>query len=236
MFSVSCRKSSSFILRITGRVRYTFPETSIEVPSGNIIFLPEGSSYDFVSLTESPCEYISVRFTADITNAATSVYPFDGFQDAETFINNMVDLWRFGDNGDRYKCYSVFYNLLVYIEGLEKQTYIDKKKNNVILPGISYLKEHIYDCDLKTDILHRLCGISGTYFRRIFQANYMMSPQEYILGKRLSHAKAIIDSGDFDSISKIAASVGYNDALYFSRAFKKKYGVSPSQYAKEQTE
>ena len=91
----------------------------------------------------------------------------------------------------------------------------------------------IYDCDLKAEILPQLCGISGTYFRKIFQANYSVTPQKYILSKRLAHAKNIIDNGDYDTISEIAASVGYSDPLYFSRAFKKKYGISPSQYSKD---
>ena len=234
--SVTNKKSHSFVLRTSGTMLYKFRNTSIEVHPGSIVFVPRGSDYEFATLSDEPCEYISLRFDADVTDAVPSVYPFDGFQDAEVFTNTLAELWRFGDRADHYKCYSVFYNLLVYIESLEKQAYMDKRKNSIILPGIEYLKEHIYDCDLKIETLHRICGISGTYFRQIFQANYMVSPQVYILGKRLSHARAIIDSGDFDSISEVAASVGYNDALYFSRAFRRKYGVSPSGYAKARTE
>lgn len=55
-----------------------------------------------------------------------------------------------------------------------------------------------------------------------------MNPQDYITAKRLFHAKSILDSGDFDSIREIALSVGYSDPLYFSKVFKKRYGVSPS--------
>ncbi len=230
--SVNCRKSSSFVLRTAGFMRYNFSGCIIDVHPGEIIFLPKGSSYDYTSLTDTPCEYVSIRITADLTDATPSIYSFDGFQDADEFTNNLPDLWKFGDQAEHYKCYAIFYNLLSYIENLEKMTYMDKKKFNIIMPAVSYLKTHLYDCDLKIDTLHQLCGISGTYFRKIFQANFTTTPQSYILGKRLSHAKTIIDSGDFGSISEIAASVGYTDPLYFSRAFKKKYGLSPLQYAK----
>ena len=101
----------------------------------------------------------------------------------------------------------------------------------MITPAVDYIKKHIYDADLKTDNLHQLCGISGTYFRKIFLANFGTNPQSYILKRRLSHAKALLDSGDFTTISELAASVGYTDPLYFSRVFKKKYGESPSKYA-----
>ena len=59
-----------------------------------------------------------------------------------------------------------------------------------------------------------------------------MSPKEYVLSKRISHAKSIIESGDFDTVKKVAAMVGYNDPLYFSKAFKKIYGFSPSDLNK----
>lgn len=230
--SVVNRKINSFILRTSGCMRYTFPNRTMDIHAGEIIFLPKGSSYNYSTLTDTPCEYISIRFTADLTDAIPFAYPIDGFQDADEFINILPDLWKFGNKTERYKCYSVFYNLIAYLGSLENQTYMDKNKLNIIQPAVSYLKRHLYDCDLKVDVLHELCGISDTYFRKIFQANYAASPQKYILGKRLSHAKTIIDSGDFDSISEVATSVGYTDPLYFSRAFKKKYGLSPSQYAK----
>lgn len=231
--SVISRESNSFILRTSGCVRYAFSDYSIDVHPGEIAFLPKGSTYTFQSLVDTPCEYIAIKFDADLTNAKPSSYPFEDFKDAEEFINNITDLWKFGNKADHFKCYSIFYNLLSYIENLENLSYIDKKKFIVISPAISYLKKHIYDCDLKIETLYEICGISGTYFRKIFQANYNMSPQKYILGKRLSHAKAIIENKEFDTISEVALSIGYDDPLYFSRIFKKTYGISPSQYLKD---
>lgn len=60
-----------------------------------------------------------------------------------------------------------------------------------------------------------------------------MSPKEYVVTQRISHARFIIESGDFDSIAEVAQLVGYNDPLYFSKAFKKLYGISPSSFNRE---
>lgn len=226
------RKFNSFILRLTGAVRYTFPECAIELHPGEMVFLPQGSSYEFLSLTGSPCEYVAIRFYADIVGNNPFSLPFTGFPEIDEFSLQLPELWKFGGKAEHYKCYSIFYNLLSYFEFLEKQSYMNTSKSQIISPAISYLKEHIYDCNLSSANLHRLCGISGTYFRKIFQANYSVSPQKYIMSKRLSHAKTIIDSGDYNSITEVASAVGYEDPLYFSRAFKKKYGVSPTIYAK----
>lgn len=230
--SVKNRKGSSFILRMTGKVRYTFSDYSIEVASGEIVFLPAGSSYLLETISDCESEYISILFESTLTDASPSSFPFDGFSDADEFINNLHSFWKFGGASDHYKCYSIFYNLLSYLHFLENQSYMNKKKLSIISPAISYLRAHVYDCDLKTETLYNICGISGTYFRKLFEARYSVSPQKYILSKRLSHAKAIIDNGDYGSIAEVSLSVGYSDPLYFSRAFKKKYGISPSQYAK----
>ena len=229
---VSCRKHNSFILRLSGCTRYSFNGFHIDLHPGEIAYLPKGASYEFCPLTDLPCNYISISFEGDTEDAVPSAYSFDGFRDADEYINNLYSLWNFGNKSEKYRCYSIFYNLLSYLEALENQDYIDKGKFSIISPAVSYMKSHIYDCDLNIETLHNLCGISGTYFRSIFESHYGTSPQKYISSKRLSHAKTLIDGGDYGSISEIAASAGYSDPLYFSRAFKKKYGVSPSQYAK----
>lgn len=231
-FSVPYRKSHAFALRKSGYTRYSFEGFHIDLNPGDIIFLPKGTKYEFNALKQYPCEYVLISFEGDIESATVSSYSFEGFQNAEEFTNDLPSLWSFGGKAEKYKCYAVFYNFLSYLEGLRNQAYIDKGKFNIISPAISYLKTNIYDCELNIETLYNLCGISGTYFRYIFESHYGVSPQKYICAKRLSHAKAIIDSGDYNSICEIAEAVGYCDPLYFSRAFKKKYGVSPKQYAK----
>ena len=226
------RKSHTFILRTTGIVRYTFEYAHFEAHPGEIMFLPKGSSYTFENLSDTACEYISINFSADLESPAPALYPFNNFKDADEFLNHLPDMWKFGGKQEHYRCYAIFYNLLSYIETLHKQKYSDINKAGLISPAVSYLKKHLYDPTLTVDTLSSICGISGTYFRKIFQANYSMSPNEYILEKRLSHAKTLIETGEFNSISEVSFSAGYTDPLYFSRAFKKKYGVSPSQYGK----
>ena len=229
---VISRKSHAFILRTTGVVSYTFENARFEVHPGDIMFMPKGSAYVYDTLTENSCEYISINFSADLENPVPSLYSFVNFKDADEFVNHIADMWKFGGRQEHYRCYAIFYNLLSYIENLQKQNYSDKNKAGLISPAVDHLKGHLYDHNLNIDMLSAICGISGTYFRKIFQANYSMSPNEYILEKRLSHAKTLIEIGEFNSISEVAFSVGYTDPLYFSRAFKKKYGVSPSQYGK----
>lgn len=231
--SIICRKTNGFIIRPKGQIVYSFPDHSIDLKADEIIFLPRGIAYEYEVVSEEALEYINITFESEYVLSTPAVYSLEGFQSTDELVNQLANLWKLGTISDHFKCYSIFYHLLAYIENLESQAYMDKKKSYLIAPAISYLKEHLYDCDLRIDTLCELCGISGTYFRRIFQANYAQSPHQYIISKRLSHAKTIIDSGDYNTISEVAITVGFNDSLYFGQAFKKKYGVSPSQYEKE---
>lgn len=232
MSSTPFRKSNLLVLRTVGAVRFTFPEHTFDTYPNDIIFLPHGSCYDLIS-TDSPSHYVTIRFEGDVSEPTPFVCSVTDFPEIAELKNNLTDMWKFGGVAEQFRCYSVVYNLFAYLKNVENFTYADKKNFNIIVPAVSYLKKHIYDRDLKIETLVNLCGISGTYFHKLFQTHYSMSPQKYILSKRLSQAKSIIDSGDFDSISEIALQTGYNDPLYFSRAFKKKYGVSPLNYAKQ---
>lgn len=231
-YTTKPRKFNSLIIRISGSVRYSLEDSHFVLNAGDIAFLPKGSRLGISTVSELPSEFISINFEADLSDTTPFFYSLESFPNVEDFSDNLVNLWKFGDYADRYKCYSHFYNILSYLKNLESQRYIGKKKLDIISPAISYLKTHIYDSDLNLEKLYQVCNVSGTYFRKIFKDNYSVSPQQYILSKRLSHAKAIIDSGDYNAISEVALSAGYTDALYFSRIFKKMYGVSPSQYAK----
>ncbi|MBO5453300.1 MAG: AraC family transcriptional regulator [Clostridia bacterium] len=79
-----------------------------------------------------------------------------------------------------------------------------------------------------SDHLH----LSRAYFRNVFFEKCNISPQEYILSTRLKRAKELLEMNMF-SISFVAHSVGYDDALQFSKIFKKHMGISPRQYAKQ---
>lgn len=70
-------------------------------------------------------------------------------------------------------------------------------------------------------------GVSSRHFRRLFQQATGLSPQQYVLNLRLNEAKRLLGSMP---IYEVAERVGFENALYFSRLFKEKIGVSPSRW------
>ena len=73
------------------------------------------------------------------------------------------------------------------------------------------------------------CGISKYHFLRVFEQVTGSTPIEYQNRIRIERAKLLLEESN-TPISEIAARLGYTSPAYFSDAFKKKTGLSPSQY------
>jgi transcriptional regulator GlxA family with amidase domain len=77
----------------------------------------------------------------------------------------------------------------------------------------------------------RLSGLTERTFKRRFRQATGMPPLEYVHALRLEEAKQMLESGDLP-IEAIANEVGYEDAGYFSRLFRRKVNLTPAQYRK----
>lgn len=224
------RKTSGFVLRTRGETKFTFDDKVIFVKAGQMIFIPKGAVYDFEIVSPEPSEYTLFSFEESFQNPAPKVFSLENFPDANFIAGHATQLWNLGTSADKFKVLSLFFNLLSYLSGIESADYSAKQKLEIIAPAVDFLKRNIFSPSLSANKLHSLCGISDTYFRKIFITNFGMSPQAYIISKRLSAAMAQIDTGHFLTVAELSEAVGYRDPLYFSRAFKQKYGVSPSEF------
>lgn len=86
-----------------------------------------------------------------------------------------------------------------------------------------------YGEQLTLDWLSDAVGLSPKYLTRVFRRKMGCTVFDYLTRVRLDNAKRLLSSTD-KSISEIAAAVGYNDALYFSKVFRKDFGVPPSKW------
>ena len=75
----------------------------------------------------------------------------------------------------------------------------------------------------------RHAGVSRSSLYRAFEMDFGCSPSEYLTRCRLSRARQLLSHSAL-SVSQVAASVGFDDPLYFSRVFKRETGLSPSAF------
>jgi AraC-like DNA-binding protein len=71
--------------------------------------------------------------------------------------------------------------------------------------------------------------MSREYLRHLFKKEYGVSPVQYLIMKRMDHARSLLRSTD-QSVKSIAYECGFGDEHYFSRLFRKAVGVSPSEF------
>ena len=71
--------------------------------------------------------------------------------------------------------------------------------------------------------------MSDTYFRKLFNKEFNMSPKKYVITKRMEYASSLIMS-KYYGLQEIADMCGYADYKHFSVEFKKHFLISPSHY------
>ena len=91
-----------------------------------------------------------------------------------------------------------------------------------------YIDEN-YRQSISLDTLAERFYFSREYIGRIFRAQYGCAVYEYIQQRRMEQAKALLANPRL-SLQAIAEHLGYSNANYFSKAFRRHFGASPSEY------
>lgn len=94
--------------------------------------------------------------------------------------------------------------------------------------AVTYIENH-FDKKIRISLLAKLSNYSERQFIRVFKETFNSTPTEYIMNIRVKNAKQLLSASNY-SITEIAFRCGFGDSNYFSRAFKKSTGVSPTQY------
>ena len=226
------RPSHGFIFKLTGESVYTFKDKNVRLEARQMLFIPKGETYSVKKVSRGESKFIVINFQAKIYDAQPKLYDISQISDAYNDFKTINKMWLFNNSAGNYKCISLFYKILSDLCALAKNNYKSTSQKNIIQCSLVYLEEHIFDCGLNISDIVQKSGISGTYFRNIFTAIYGTTPKKYINNKRLTQARNILDGGEFNNIREVAEAVGFDDALYFGKIFKSRYGISPSEYTK----
>jgi AraC-like DNA-binding protein len=106
-----------------------------------------------------------------------------------------------------------------------QSNYMSSEKIN---RAIQYMNLN-YNRKLNLNDIAAEAGYSVSRFVYLFKLYFKMSPIDFLLNERIEKAKKIIGITSL-GIAEIGYSVGFSDQLYFSKAFKKRVGMSPKNY------
>ena len=76
-----------------------------------------------------------------------------------------------------------------------------------------------------------MVDVSPSYMTALFHKNLQISPGEYIRRIKIQESKQMIREGNMN-FTEIAAALHYSTVHHFSRQFKEKFGITPTEYAK----
>ena len=103
-------------------------------------------------------------------------------------------------------------------------------ENEIIRRAQQYVSAHIRE-KLSVPTVARMVDVSPSYLTALFHKNLQISPGEYIRRIKLQESKQMIRENSMN-FSEIAAALQYSTVHHFSRQFKDKFGITPTEYAK----
>jgi AraC-like DNA-binding protein len=182
-------------------------------------------------MDKSLCEEL---LSGDITISEYHHSDADGTLEISKLFDSLF--FAVSDNSEELFLESVAYISMIFVNlrkaGLLLSKKSKSKKNNFVRIVQDYLSLHYNEQITSQDIAKELF-YNQSYFCRLFRENYGISFLDYLTLYRISNAKLLLSSEKV-RISDVAEQVGFLDASYFSRCFKKIVGISPVEYQKSQ--
>ena len=209
----------------SGQLTYTQNGKQFVSDPSHAILLPMNGTYSIFGDREG---YFPVlNFSCEDLNCPEILsIPLSNPQSCLRDCETLRSIFLFG--GSRAKAFSVFYGLL------DKLSDAARPGTDPLVPAIRYIEANLHDPALSNTQLAAEAGISEVYLRKLFSRHYHTTPKQYILELRLQKARQLLTQSPA-TVTETAEQCGFSSLYHFCRIFKKKTGLTPTQYAKRHT-
>jgi AraC-like DNA-binding protein len=116
----------------------------------------------------------------------------------------------------------------LFYSAQQAQSAADTPHPNVIESAITRLQNE-FQRDWNMKLFAQELGVSYSWFRHTFTVHTGLSPHQYLLELRLVRARNLLAETEL-SVKEIARQTGFEDELYFSRLFRQRLNLTPSQW------
>jgi YesN/AraC family two-component response regulator len=239
----------SFI--ISGSVDYLIDMENYTLKKGQVLISNPGLYHKELFNENTSCRELHIGITnVNIFNSSKKNYIDIGDKNILTLTNykdeilkvcnEIIDEQRNHKQTSPFMLKSLVMKLLILlhreineeIPNLNSQefSFKSREKKSLVEAITKYLtNNYIEDISLYT--LSKNMYLSPVYISKIFKELMGDSPINYLIRIRLSKAKELLQKSNL-SIKEISEAVGYKDPYYFSKLYKKYYGISPSKQRK----
>lgn len=218
---------------VSGKGTYTLNGSSYPVHAGQVFLVWPNTLVRYCADESDPWEYYWLGFTgpdAAALAAQSGIRPEApvrsvGFgRSIQQYITAIYDA-RGQSVWSRTQMLGYAYLLLgKLVEGQSEP----ENRSDCVEKAAEFLSNNYAD-QITIDDAAAFAGISRSWLYRGFQRRYGKSPLAYLEELRMQYAAQLLRTTAL-RVNEIACSVGYLDALYFSRAFSRRMGLSPTAY------
>ena len=211
------------------------------IKSGEILVLPSGVSHRYWADEADPWSIYWCHFTGFLAGEYVSHLmgeessPVISLGQSPALISQFRTLLQATSTG--YDLHAMVYaanmlkQLLTSI-ALAVKDKAEEAKSDFNIQSVQALMLQNLDKPLTLDYLASSVGLSRYHFSKKYKQVTGYAPIQHLIRMKVEYASYLLETSD-TSIAEIATKVGYEDALYFSRQFKRVTGVSPRQFRQQ---
>ena len=188
------------------------------VSAGQLFVIRPDEITTYTADKDEPWEYVWIAFRSDETYFTERVSVFDtphGLDGKLVALLNTEQLSREG-------CLAIIYDLIYRTSESDEGEAGDERVRRIR----RYIKYN-YMLPISVEGIAERFGFDRTYLYRTFKRRYGIGIKEYITSVRMENGEKFLREGY--TVKEAAHMVGYEDEFNFSKAFKARYGVSPSK-------
>lgn len=206
-----------------GKITYTHNNKEYVSDPYHAIILPKGQNYTIRG--DKTGIFPVINFDcAGVLCDTMMVLPVGNVDFIMRDFTQMKNLFLFEKN--RTKVISLLYNIIYSL------SVSDVSESSILLPAMKYLEDNYSFSEISNKILAQKCNISEVYFRKLFTGYYGITPRQYIIDIRINKAKQLLTDGIL-KINAVSEECGFSNPYHFSRLFKEKTGITPTEYMKQ---
>lgn len=216
---VQGRPFHSLSFRLSGKAYFN---ENVCVSPGDVNFIPKGCSYT-TRVPERGSIIVAHFDTLSPWLTEPMAFSFEESRFRQLFTE-LATVSRTPSSSNSLQM-SVFYRILHELTTAASAETVPEK----MLAARNYVLEHFSDPEVNVEHLAATFHVSASYLRREFKKAFGITPMAYLSSVRLDHAKTMLSSGYF-SVREISVKCGFESLSYFSAAFKKREGKTPTEY------
>lgn len=226
---------------VSGRGSYSIFGKTYEIKAGDCFLIYPDTTISYHPDPGDPWEYYWVGFNGSDARILLRQTDFTTKQpvisiDSQGRIKELL-LQIYNSRGSKpHEQARMAGGLYMFLSYLMEHSALAGRSNQEISTGyLRYALDFVsgnYSSNISVDDIAHSAGISRSGLYRAFIKHLGISPIQYLTNFRIAQACTLLRRSNL-SVEAVACSVGYSDALYFSRVFKAQTGLSPRKYAKE---